>query len=321
VPLGDALLWYITLHAALQPNASTHPQKVLNYSRVPFCALRGAASAEPPPNPPLRPHRLAACMSVTLQFLHLMPEWIAYHATMQGYEHFYVYLNDVAAPARALLRAFVDAGLVTLVDFEWEPALRGHLVYQQAAENACLLRARGAADWVALHDVDEFLTGPRLNASSRFVDALPPGSSVDTEHADASPQAFRLLIQWYGHNVDAARQKELDSAWPTLVLGRMRTPGDVITGTRQKCVVRPRAVRYFSVHGIVSGASMRDIAPDDARFMHFKQASYMALLAGAPDDALLPAAAAIRDRLESLAACGYPELLIRPPPPPASQNV
>jgi hypothetical protein len=66
---------------------------------------------------------------------------------------------------------------------------------------------------------------------------------------------------------------------------------------------------------------MRDIAPDDARFMHFKQASYMPLLAGAPDDALLPAAAATRDCLQSLAAAGYPELLIRPPPPPASQNV
>jgi hypothetical protein len=305
-----ALLWRVTLRAALPDGAALH------YPAVPFCAARSAAAAPAPPPlqlpPPPPRYRLAACTSVTLQFAHLMPEWMAYHATVQGYDHFYVYINDEAAPARTLLRAFADAGLATLVDFEWAPQHKGHLVYQQAAENACLLRARGEAAWVALHDVDEFATGPRGNTSSRLADVLPPGD----HEGGGGDDALRLLTQWYGHNADAQQQAALDAAWPTLVLGRMRTPGQVVHGSRQKCVMRPRAVRYFNVHTVTAGAPMREVPPGEARLMHFKQAFYMQPLDGAPEDALLPAAAATRERLRAMAAAGYPELLIRPPPPP-----
>ncbi|MDR1946666.1 MAG: glycosyltransferase family 92 protein [Desulfovibrio sp.] len=69
-------------------------------------------------------------------------EWAEYHLSI-GFEHIHVYDNGSARPVRDILREYMDAGLVTVVDFPVE-------VEQQPAAYADCLAAYGAGtEWMA----------------------------------------------------------------------------------------------------------------------------------------------------------------------------
>lgn len=90
-------------------------------------------------------------------------EWLVYHLAI-GFEHATIYDNGSATPVNALLREFVDAGLVTAVDFP----LREN--QQLSAYFHCLREQRPHTRWLAFIDVDEFIV-PLKNTDIRdFLD-------------------------------------------------------------------------------------------------------------------------------------------------------
>lgn len=93
-------------------------------------------------------YRLSICAIAKNEHFSL-EEWVNYHRAV-GVEHFYIYDNDSEIPVHQTLVKYVDAGLVTVVDF---PGLSR----QMPSYNDCLSRFGKDNQWIAFIDCDEFL--------------------------------------------------------------------------------------------------------------------------------------------------------------------
>jgi glycosyltransferase involved in cell wall biosynthesis len=81
-------------------------------------------------------------------------EWIEFHRLM-GVEHFYVYDNGSTDDTYALVRPYVEDGLVTLT--EWPGEVQQLLAYVHAIGRA----REDGVEWLAVIDADEYLWTPR----------------------------------------------------------------------------------------------------------------------------------------------------------------
>lgn len=100
-----------------------------------------------------------------------LQEWILYHHKVLGVEHFYLYNNESTDEYEAILKPFIEKGLVELYD--WDSETPDHLAFgafmdapwnaaQIGAYNHCLKRcALGISKWVAMIDIDEFIVPKR----------------------------------------------------------------------------------------------------------------------------------------------------------------
>ncbi|CAI6009155.1 unnamed protein product, partial [Closterium sp. NIES-65] len=106
------------------------------------------------------PWRVAFCSSTlyaeveersVLQFIH-------YHRYAGGYDHFVLY-DTVGLPPSlmAMLQPMLDEGLVTVSDFTQAYQFDAWFYSQAVAMHDCMYRMRTQADWVAFHDLDEYL--------------------------------------------------------------------------------------------------------------------------------------------------------------------
>ena len=211
------------------------------------------------------PAFLTACTStLSGSELDRFPEWIAYNR-VQGMEHSYVYVNDDFAKAKAALQPFVDAGLATLVNWTPPPQHAGSFLYQMAQQNSCLLRARGRAHWVALHDSDEFFYAVKPWKS---VDHMLRGFVRDKK-VDRSIGAVQARTWFYGVHRDDSRPA--DSVSPLLLARYSARDKRPIRFGREKLIVRPENVQYVSVHMVTLGNWTRILhARKEMRLVHFK---------------------------------------------------
>ncbi len=102
-------------------------------------------------------HFLSLCAIVKNEGLYLH-EWVRHHLLV-GVEHFHVYDNESAVPARKILREFVDSGQATVIDFPGQAR-------QLAAYHHCLETYGPRSSWLGFIDCDEFLF-PRQHADFR----------------------------------------------------------------------------------------------------------------------------------------------------------
>jgi hypothetical protein len=79
-------------------------------------------------------------------------EWIEFHRVV-GAERFFLYNNLSVDDHAEELAAYVDAGIVVLIDWPEEPG-------QYGAYSHCLREHRGDSRWIAFLDLDEFLFSP-----------------------------------------------------------------------------------------------------------------------------------------------------------------
>ena len=88
-----------------------------------------------------------------------LKEWIEFHKLV-GVEHFYLYNNCSTDDYESVLRHYIDIGEVELIQWPYTSSSWEHWLYeiQAGAYTNCLSLARGKAKWLAIIDIDEFLT-------------------------------------------------------------------------------------------------------------------------------------------------------------------
>lgn len=88
-----------------------------------------------------------------------LAEWVAFHSLV-GVERFYLYNNSSTDDWRAALQPELEAGIVTVTDWQREASVST----QTSAYEDCLRRHRADMRWIAFIDVDEFLFSPTGDA-------------------------------------------------------------------------------------------------------------------------------------------------------------
>ncbi len=200
----------------MEPGRQGIRQRAKGLLRAPLrwrAALRDRAVASAPK------YRLAAC-AIFREEAPFLAEWIRFHREM-GFDHFYLYNNFSTDDFRAVLAPFVDAGIVTLVDW---PVPVG----QVSAYRHCIRQHWRDALWIALFDIDEYLFAPDGRDVPEILDAYRdlPGVCVW--------QAF------FGSSGHAIRPPG-----PLVEAYTMRAP---LTVTTVKTIVNPRMAYKAGVH-------------------------------------------------------------------------
>jgi hypothetical protein len=261
--------------AGQQQEAQTH-SKV--YADVPLC-LR-------PPR--ALPYHLTACTGILPDSAHLVPEWVAYHS-LQGFEHFTVYVDGPAEGVTQQLSPLIAAGLLTVVDFNWPASKKRNWYSQQAIQNSCLMHARGQSRWLALTDVDEFLqvtaaaagSGPPPPAAVGATAAAAAGKQQQQQtvaeflHARSSQEhlaAFAVCMFFFGSNPNSTLQAAQAAAGEGLLLGTYTSRAQQhACEQREKLIVNPHSTAYVSVHVVTTGGEVKRTDPlTELRLVHYK---------------------------------------------------
>lgn len=144
-----------------------------------------------------------------------LPEWIA-HNIVLGVEHFYIYDNGSGDGTAEILKPFVEAGHVTLIDWPERP------IYP-SADIHFLTNYGGLCEWVMIFDPDEFVA----EASS--------GALLSALEARASAPALAINWRYFGSSGHDRMPEGL------LIENFTQCDGDV--DVHVKVIVRSESVR------------------------------------------------------------------------------
>jgi len=88
-----------------------------------------------------------------------LKEWIEFHKLV-GVEHFYLYNNCSTDDFLSVLKPYIDKGIVELIDWPYASSSWENWLYevQASAYTNCILLAQKKVKWLAIIDIDEFLT-------------------------------------------------------------------------------------------------------------------------------------------------------------------
>lgn len=160
---------------------------------------------------------IAAIIKDEARFL---PEWIEYHRLI-GVEHFFVFNNNSSDDIHLVLRKYINYGLVTLVEWPFHPG--------QVYAYSYATRVFGPlVDWMALIDIDEFISMPSGETLSNFLDTL---QNVD-----------QILIPWAMFGSSGHVSVPSGLVIENYVQRAVR-PSHMV-----KSIVRPEAVTQAEVH-------------------------------------------------------------------------
>lgn len=96
---------------------------------------------------PEKKHFLSVC-AIFKNEGRFLKEWLDYHL-LAGVEHFYLYDNGSDDGGVAVLRPYIDKGLVTLIDWAMPYG-------QMPAYNDCVEKYSAESNWIGFFDLDEF---------------------------------------------------------------------------------------------------------------------------------------------------------------------
>jgi hypothetical protein len=212
------------------------------------------------------PHNLAICAMFKNESPWLK-EWIEYHRLM-GVSKFYLYNNDSTDSFLDILTPYLQSGLVELID--WSSSTKDHAIYgvddycfvpfQIGAYNDCLKkRALGAARWVAIIDIDEFIVAGK--GCDSLLSLL--------EHSE-SKKVGALLLNW--RCFGTSHVEEL--AQGDLLLHKLflRTGDDHPWNKHTKGIYQPKAVKFCAVHNpkkMRKGYRVKNINPKKMVINHY----------------------------------------------------
>jgi len=211
--------------------ASAAGEEPLLYLGVEFCAHVFRTRL----GPKKKKKTLVGCTMVrpSLVSASELLEWVAYHVVLQGFEQFLIYSDGESSGLRSALRGPIANGTVEVVDWEW-PTWQDFM-HQQAEMHSCLYRYRGAAEWVAFFDVDEYLQ-PLSQEPTTVAETVRRLLPVN------SSEAAGILVRSVFFE---------PSATPLITQKALRREASALPAdSRTKCIVRPDAVSIMTIHTV-----------------------------------------------------------------------
>jgi hypothetical protein len=209
-------------------------------------------------------YQLAVCAMFKNEAPYLR-EWIEYHRLL-GADHFYLYNNESTDQFEEVLTPYVKEGLVELIRWDSTPQHKiadnkgpAHEPYQTAAYNDCMKnRALGAAKWVAVLDIDEFIVP--VHGARSFQIML-------NKMAKENRGSLKLHWRLFG----TSNMWELSPNIPMVQHLTKRAKDDFPENKQVKSIHRPEAVDFCFIHHakLKEGFKKKRFSADDFRIHHY----------------------------------------------------
>ena len=132
-------------------------------------------------------NRVALCLRFRDEAPYLQ-EWIEYYIAA-GVDHFFLYNNYSKDSFASILKPYIDAGKVTLIEWPYSPA-------SPAAEHDCIARALPDFCWVGFLDADEFVV-------------IRDGRSIP-DYLDSFGNVPGVALHWYYFGSNGHRRRPDD---------------------------------------------------------------------------------------------------------------
>jgi hypothetical protein len=155
-----------------------------------------------------------------------LEEWLCHHLAV-GVEHFFLYDNGSEDDLHALIRPYVNHGLVTLTYFP----LRGG---QRDANNHAVRWYGGTAEWLAFVDIDEFL--------------VPHGDARVPDLLSAHRDAQQVLVARREFCFSGHRERPPGLVTEEYRLASVNVPRVGGSNVLGKPIVRPTGVARMGIH-------------------------------------------------------------------------
>lgn len=210
------------------------------------CAFAGAIE-EAPPNPENPPKNTLiegvdenACryyLSICAIFQDEAPylrEWIEFHR-MVGVKHFYLYNNNSHDDYMAVLKPYIDKGIVELTDWP-SPEKEDWTPHQQRAYNHCIEHCAGKTRWLAVIDIDEFM----VLVKHRHVDSF-------LKRFDSRPEIGGVWMFWQVFGTSGV--KKISKKKLLIESLTKKAPAEHGWNHHVKTICKPHKVASYAVHG------------------------------------------------------------------------
>lgn len=190
-------------------------------------------------------------------------EWIEYYRIL-GADHFYIYDNRslTRSSIRALLKPYVEKGIVTLLDWDYPYTVNEKNSYrfcQRGQMHHCLYKYGDVNKWLLFIDVDEYIYPVDSDTTS-----LLPLLRENEEKPEVAALQFKMI--WFGNSGHDERARGL-----VIENYKYRAPAVVHSG-REKCCVKPDKVKLLFVHAVkqcIEGTEVQIVAPERYRINHY----------------------------------------------------
>jgi hypothetical protein len=216
--------------------------------------------------------KIGACTSIK-DVRKSVEQWVEYHRII-GIEHFWIYVNE---PWNEL-KSLPQRPYITYIPYGYsmgnhhgkeKKKLKYYNFFQSIAEMDCIYRSKSLGfDWVAMHDVDEYIQVMSNSTQNKpalkgFLDSFPNHENIGAVTMNSIP---------FGRNTQVERKNETGPLIMDYVWRNQKNPSDVKWG-RWKNIINPRNVEYFFVHYIFKGGKqVRLNAGTQMRVNHYKNA-------------------------------------------------
>lgn len=148
-------------------------------------------------------------------------EWVEHHLKI-GVEHFVLYDNNSIIPARQTLKAYVEKGIVEVIDCKITntPLLKAY--------THCLYNMHDDADWIAFIDIDEFII---LNKHKDIHDFLQ-------DYKNFAGVCLNWVIYTANNHISKPEGLVMQNYTEP-------TPGEFAANRHIKSIIRPRCVNIM----------------------------------------------------------------------------
>lgn len=184
-------------------------------------------------------YNLAVC-AIFKDEANYLDEWLKFHHKI-GIEHFFLYNDASTDNYLEVLKPWLEANIVTLVDWPKHSQLKAY--------NHCLLNRRKNVKWMAFIDIDEFLFSPTkktltetLEGYSRYPAVFVYWALYGSSGHIEKPPGSVIDSFIYRQSLQSAIQDEYDHGDPD--------SADYVTAWSRdgKSIVQTSAVKVMGVH-------------------------------------------------------------------------
>ena len=185
-------------------------------------------------------YTLVACTHLTDNMINRIPEWLEYHRSVIGFEHFMIYIDSPNVDIyRKLLEKYLQRhpNLVTFVPFFFVSNRKA----EYPGQGDCIIRLKGVSELASVFDVDEFFY--LFNDSTTFVNLIK-------KYTDKDPALTGVYANSFFHGTLSGQYPDSTKLFMENFLLRMPTKARLL---RDKGVVVVNRTNYLANHFPTSG--------------------------------------------------------------------